>query len=247
MDTSHPLFELAARHLGQATARVLANQGCARAFERALEEGTDELDALLAIAYPVAREDRAVAGEFLQHFMALLLSTPDAVPGHDLRHIVDPQDLVQSVVGDLLPLLCELEFHSRGQFASLLVQRLHWKRVDKIRRQKTTVRGGDRKRKSIDPDARATRQHRANPLTPLSAMICAEEEERLVLAMHELDEEDQKILRAGMSGVSASELAEQLGCSAEAARKRAERARNRLRERLRIRGGTGNGEAGGGG
>ncbi|MAF66040.1 MAG: hypothetical protein CMJ84_10350 [Planctomycetes bacterium] len=244
----HPqrLIDLALQHLGPVTARMIAGEGTCLAFERTLEQGADEIDALLSTAYSLARQNRAVAGEFLQHFMSMLLASPDAVPGHDLRNIVDPQDLVQSVVGDVLPLLSELEFQSRGQFLSLLIRRLNWKRVDKIRLQRTAARGGDWRRKSVDPDAQVPRRHRTDPLTPLSAMICAEQEERLVLAMHELGADDQRILRAGMTGATSTELAKLLGCSPGAARKRAQRARDRLRDRVRPTESSGDGGGGAG-
>lgn len=227
------LTELARRHLGPVSAERLAGPEPQAAFEEALRGGKDELDALLSIAYPLALRDREVAGEFLGHFLKTLLGNGRNHLSTRLRSTYGAEDLVQSVVGDLLPRLGELEFGTRGEFLSLLLMRLNWK----------AGRRGRAPQPELDPTALEEALPEQVPgreeevLTPLSALAAEENEGLVVLAIHRLCLEDQQLIRWSMEGRTREWMARELGLSRPTLRKRLERARRRLRRELDRLGG----------
>lgn len=215
---------LATLLLGPASAAAFDRPSLRRDYERLIAEGRDREDAMLAAVHPSAREDSELAGEFLGYFMRLMFGVRDGAPDPRLRQAYDVEDLVQSVVGDLLPRLEDLEFTGRSAFLRLLTMRLGWKKQDKLRRPIPASVAPD----ECESDARV----RADQCTPLTAVVREEQEALLVLALNRLDREDQEILRESMSGLSREEMAERAGCSCAALRKRLERARAALRRQI---------------
>ncbi len=228
-EEGHPLVREAHRVLGPASAAALDRPAHHESYEGYLREGRDLLDALLATVYPLALEDRTVSGEFLAHFMALLLNDGRGRLSTRLRSIYGPEDLVQSVVADLFPRMGDLEFRSRGEYLRLLMMRLAWKGRRRGRTPQAALDGV--------AIAEARPEHvpgrSQEPLTPLSEMVNEEDEQYVVLALAALEPEDQDLLRWSMEGWTRARMAEVLECSVPTLRKRLERARQRLRWEIR--------------
>lgn len=223
------LVREARRVLGPFSAEALAGDEHSATYEQHLREGKDPLDALLATVYPLALEQRGVAGEFLSHFIGGLLGDGRSRISARLQSFYGPEDLVQSVVADLIPRLGELEFRTRNEYQRLLLMRLSWKSQRRARPSQA----------SLDPlaveQALSGQQpgERAEPLTPLSTLASEEDERLVVLAMSLLEADDRELLRWSMSGWTRERMAEAADCSVPTLRKRLERARVRLGRELR--------------
>ena len=218
--------QLAGQYLGPFAARALGDPAMRRAYEEALARGCDELDSVLFATHAAATRDQAVAGEFLAYFAGLLFERKGVRPDLRGRRHFDQEDLLQSVIGDVFPRLDQLEFRSRGEFLALLTMRFGWKRQDKLRQpQGRTLDTTDLDSAEILYDPRWARE----PFTPLTEMAHEEEEARLVLALRQLDADQQSLIRMTIEGRSREAMAQELDVSAEALRKRIERARTALR------------------
>ena len=233
MTSPEQLRALAQAELGPESASVLEDWEFASAFDAARAAGSDELDALLQVAFEVSKKNRAVQGEFLSFFRGLLfgLSGPGAQGPAKRRSEKGETDLMQSVVGDLLPGFESLYFNSRAQFLSLIQQRLRWKRLDRM--------------KSLGPvphtqlDQLALDAEGEGQLsTPLTELIRSEGEAKIATAIQRLSESDKRLIRAEIEGVPRSLLTEELGIRPEALRQRLRRARVAFQKALQRGKGT---------
>lgn len=232
-EEGHPLVREARRVLGPASSAALDGPAYHESYEGYLREGRDPLDALLATVYPLALEDRTIAGEFLAHFMALLLNDGRGRLSTRLRSIYGPEDLVQSVVADLFPRMGDLDFRSRGEYLRLLMMRLAWKGRRRGRTPQAALDGAA----IAEAHPGQVPGRPMEPLTPLSGMVNEEDEQYVVLAIAALPPEDQQLLRWSMERWTRVRMADALKCSVPTLRKRLERARQRLsREIRRLRG-----------
>lgn len=229
-DALHPqmtdpdqLRALAQAELGPESASVLEDWELASAFDAARAAGADELDALLQVAFEVSKRNRAVQGEFLSFFRGLLfgLSTPGAQGPAERRPEMGETDLMQSVVGDLLPAFESLYFNSRAQFLSLIQQRLRWKRLDRMKSLGPVPHPplGELDQLSLDAEGEGQLS------TPLTELIQSESEAKIAAAIHRLPDADKRLIRAMIDGESRSLLTEELGLRPEALRQRLRRAR----------------------
>ena len=149
---------------------------------------------------------------------------------------------MQSVLGDLLPGLDALEYRTKAQFTSYLVQKLTWKQKDKLRRH-SCLRRDERRVRSLDPATEPDETLTGSPLgtdgrapSPLTNMIRFESEAAIVYALNDCDEDAAKLLRRVLEGAPLGPtLAAELGCSTDALRKRLERARRQFETHLRSR------------
>lgn len=218
--------ELAARVLGPLSAQAFDDPTALSAYEEALTRCGDQLDAVLFAVHAVAVRDQAVAGEFLDYFARLLFDRMGERPDPRWHRHFDQEDLLQSVIGDVYPRLDQLEFRSRGEFLALLTMRFGWKRQDKLRRpQARAIDTSELDSTELRFDPRGARE----PFTPLTELGREEDEARLVLALRRLDAEQQTLIRMTIEGRSREVMAEEFGISADALRKRIERARIALR------------------
>jgi len=165
--------------------------------------------------------------EFIGYFLSRLLQVRmvDLYPG--LRRFLDTGDLVQSVLGDLWPQLRALEFRDQSSFTALLVTRLRWKAGSRRRDLHAGKRREDRRATGLSPD-----EIPSQPASPLEGQVSKEEAERTVEALFRLPPQDRTAVRLHMEGASSEEIAQEIGVSVNAARKRLERALRRLRLQL---------------
>lgn len=229
--TDESLSRLASELLGPETAAALAGPEEEEAFDLLrsappVGRGLDPTDALLSLAFDAARTNRQVQGEFLAFFKGLLFgpgagnleSSPD----------LDHTDLMQSVVGDLLPDFHTLYFESRGQFLSLMRLRLRWKKLDRLRGQRPSAVSPEELARLEEAYERWTEDH-----GPLSRLIASESEARISRALAGLAENHRELLRAVMDGRDRAKLAEEQGVTLENLRQRIHRARLALEAKLK--------------
>lgn len=228
--TDETLSRLASELLGPETVRALAGPEAEETFDMLrsappVGRGVDPTDAMLSLAFDAARTNRQVQGEFLAFFRGLLFG-PGA-EGLESSPDLDHTDLMQSVVGDLLPDFHALYFESRGQFLSLMRLRLRWKRLDRIRGQRPSAVAPDELARLEDEYERWTEDH-----GPLSRLISSESEARITLALASLEDHHRQLLRAVMDGRDRVTLAEELGITLDSLRQRIHRARLALEAEL---------------
>ena len=235
---THPdqLRALAQAELGPESASVLEGWEFAAAFDAARAAGADELDALLQVAFEVSKRNRAVQGEFLSYFRGLLfgLSTPRAQGPAERRPEKGETDLMQSVVGDLLPGFKSLYFNSRAQFLSLIQQRLRWKRLDRLQSLGPVPHLQLEERDHLAIDAEGEGQLS----TPLTELIHSEGEAKIAAALHRLSAPDRNLIRAVIDGVPRDLITQELNISPEALRQRLRRARVAFQKALEGAGGS---------
>ncbi|MGD2017672.1 MAG: hypothetical protein PVJ89_06145 [Planctomycetota bacterium] len=230
MTRPEELAALAHEALGPAAARALGTAGAAAEFDRALRETDAEpTDALLQLAFRAGRVDRAVQGEFLAYFKQLLFGESGGpASGQTAGVDLEETDLLQSVVGDLLPSYDQLYFSTRPQFLSFIQKRLKWKRLDRLKTLRDT---------SVDPaelarleqDISADQDER----TPLTHLVRTEAEAVVSAAIQALDPGDRRLIRALLDGEDRGALQAELQVSPDALRQRFRRARVALEEELK--------------
>ncbi len=225
------LRRLAAHLLGPASAEVLADWEYSSTFDSLVGGRMDQEDAVLALAFEIGKSNRAVQGEFLSYFKDLLMGGPGAPDGSPRGASAEfgKTDLMQSVVGDLLPGFGSLYFNSRAQFLSLIQQRLRWKRLDRLKSMGPTPSHAHDELDQIAMDADSDGQ----ASTPLTALLRSESEAILARALRSLSDADRRIIRAAVDGDSRSALAIELGITNEALRQRLRRARTAFEHQLK--------------
>lgn len=233
MTTPDQLRDLALQLLGPGTAAALADWEYASNYDALRSTGTAAEDALLSLAFTVSKRDRAVQGEFLSYFKGLLFGQtstdigegPSAKPSRG-----GDTDLMQSVVGDLLPGFHSLYFNSKAQFLSLLQQRLRWKRLDRLKTLGPVPHSlpGELDQLALETDAGD------GPSTPLTELIQYESEARIVRTIRALPDGDSRLIRAMIDGEPRGALIEELGVSPEALRQRLRRARLAFEKALKA-------------
>lgn len=188
-----------------------------------LHQGLPPEDAVLRAIHGQLGKEAGLEEEFIGYFLSRLLQVRmvDLYPG--LRRFLDTGDLVQSVLGDLWPKLRDLEFRDQSSFLALLVTRLRWKAGSRRRDLHAAKRQEGRRDPSIPLDALP-----GDPASPLDLQVNREETERAAVALFRLPKEDQEAIRLHLAGSSSADLAEALGVSIPAARKRLERALRKL-------------------
>ncbi len=237
MTSPDQLRALAQRELGPESAALLADWEYASAFDAARAGGADELDALLQIAFEVSKRDREIQGEFLSYFWGLLygLATPGVQATQERMPQKGETDLMQSIVGDLLPGFESLYFNSRAQFLSLIQQRLRWKRLDRMKSLGPVPHSlpGELDELSLAGDPGET------PTTPLNELIQTESEALISRAILSLAGGDRRLIRAMIDGEARVDLTSELGVTSDALRQRLHRARAAFEKALQSARGPG--------
>lgn len=205
-------------------------------LERRLESEMSMEDAALGAVFLEVSSDAVLAGEFFGYFASVLLqSNRSAINGPLAKHY-DRDDLVQSVLGDVLPKMGDLSFETSGQFLAFLLQKLTWKRTDKYRYHGAGVRDDDRSvplqsQSSADQDPLLFQEPSAR--TPLTQLTHEEDEGRIVLALNRLPQQAQGLLRHRLEGGGLTqEYATELGVEYSSLRKLLERARGLLQKEI---------------
>ncbi len=223
-ETFETALAWAAEHLGPASPLVLRNPARQRDLEARLAAGASLEDAVLGALFPVLREERLVADEFLAFFLQDLVREGSFQLGPALRRFLDSGDLVDSVAGDLWRDLDRVAWQGAAAFRGWLRQRLRWKASERARSLRPDREGP----RTGDGDAAAEDR------TPGPASRASDREERslLALALLRLSESDRDLLRRSLRGESAAAIAEATGRSPAAVHKALQRARARLREQV---------------
>ncbi len=220
------------QELGPRSAALLEEARRRRAFAERLAAGQSVQDAALGAIYDVVARDRSVGGEFLRFLHPRLHGMARHLVGPALRHREESADLLQSVLEDLWPGFCGLEFETLPQFLAALRRRLDFKASDHVRRALAERRRDDLRRGLPEelvgpsPGPRTEAERREEVELILRALDCLHPNERFA------------IIRRG-EGVSAAEIGRDLGMSPGAAQKLLERARQRMvRFAERLQGGA---------
>ncbi len=223
-------------HLGPKSHSYLkAESGEGELADRLRRELSIE-DATLGTVFTGLHHDTVLAGEFFSYFASVLLQSNRSVINGPLAKFYDRDDLVQSVMGDVLPKMGDLSFQTSGQFLAFLLQKLTWKRTDKYRHHGAAVRDYER---NVPIESHASDERSPlvlldpNACTPLTQLAQEEDEGRIVLALNRLSPKTQSVLRHRLEGGGLTqEYADELGVEFSSLRKQLERARALLQREL---------------
>lgn len=220
-------IRFARESLGPRSLALLADRAALDAARGRARAGAQVEDAVVGALFERAARDRELASELLRYLLFGCGDISARVPRlpAELVGVLDPDDLLQSVLGDLWPRLAELRFETRGQFLALLAQRLRWKAADHEKRGQRLRRRADL-RIERPPEELGLRAPGASPLTVLALR---EEAGRLALALGRLPERDGTLLRLHLRGMDVEVLARECGLTRDAARKALQRAKQRVR------------------
>lgn len=209
----------AEERLGAASLAWLRSPAGIAELERAHHDGRRPEDAALAAAFLRIRDDRAVAEEFIGHFLKRILGVRvvELYPG--LRRMLDTGDLAHSVMSDLLPAIPDLKFTTEAAFLSYLIQRMKWKATDRVRSPRART-----ERPTGDPDHVLPKTMDPETSDGLRGLIAEEERGALLIAIHRLPERDRTLLLRYLEGADAKTVAAELALSPEAYRKALQRA-----------------------
>lgn len=207
--------------LGPACVLAFSQEARIQELQASLADGRDLEDAALAIVHRLSGEDRAIADEFLGHFLDAMMRIGSFSVSIGLRRFLDTGDLVNSVAGALWQDLQAIEFRSRREFLAYLGKRLEWKAADRARGLSAGRRREDLHREVDFADAPPAQEGQDGPAT----MVVKEEEfDRLALALLRLPPRDRELLTRHLRGENHAAVAEALDLSPEAARKALQRA-----------------------
>lgn len=225
-DAPHPAVEYALRTIGPASALRLEDPALQVMVQARMRGGVSLEDAVLAEIHRLIGEDRAIADEFIGHFLGDLMRAGHAAMRPRLRRFLDTGDLVQSVLGGSWQDLASIEFRTRAEFVAYLKNRIFWKAGERDDTYQADKRS-EGKRVALEPtDVPADHNARG----PDSIVAAQEERDGLTLLLTRLKQEDQAVLRLHLRGDSNAEIAAALGLKPDAVRQRLHRAIERAKE-----------------
>ncbi len=212
------------RRLGPASARALRSAAGSTELARRLSAGAAHEDAVLGTVHSLARDDPELAAEFLGHFHDDILRLGHGRLSPPFRRVLDTDDLVQSMLGDLWQVLGEIRFDNRASFLSLLATRLRWKAQNRAR----DLRAGPRR---LDRQVELPAEEIAASPTPgpPTEAAAAEEYADAAARVERLSARDRLLLQALLAGKTLDEIAAECGLEREAARLAVKRAVERSR------------------
>lgn len=215
----------AERSLGPASAAWLASEEAGKRVEA--RAGQVELrDAVLGELHRGACTDRRIANEYMAYLMADLEKLGESILARGRHRRVERVDLVQSVVGDLLPRLPEVRFETMPQFLAYVANKMRWKAADRCRQRRAAERR-DARVGQERWDQRGGAAAEAEPIEPLAER---EERERLAAVLDRLPAREAQVLRLALRGREVSAIASALGISSAAVYKALQRATARARK-----------------
>ncbi|MFT4540888.1 MAG: RNA polymerase sigma factor (sigma-70 family) [Planctomycetota bacterium] len=181
------LQEFASQRLGPHSCTWLSGPEASANTLASLAEGLDLEDAALKEIHQGANQSPELADEFLRYFLGDLLNIGRSTLSDGLHRFVDTSDLVQSVIGDIWPILGDAKFQTRGQFLSFLSRRLDWKAVGKARK----LRG---ERDHREDESTPISEPATGAPTPLTELASDEDYDATILKIMRLSERDQRII-----------------------------------------------------
>jgi RNA polymerase sigma factor (sigma-70 family) len=185
-------------------------------------------DATLAVVFRAARTDRRLADEFFAHLFGDLSVSGRSLVTPALRELMETGELVDSVVRDMWRDLESVEFRTRGQFLAYLLQRMQWKRNNRIRSAKRIKRGGDAE--PVDGADFQDLPDRQRP-SPLSEAERVDDLRRLAKLSAGLDPAEREMLfLRTIQGYSYTEIGERFDLSPNTVKARIEELVSRMRE-----------------
>ncbi|MEM1447718.1 MAG: sigma-70 family RNA polymerase sigma factor [Planctomycetota bacterium] len=214
-------LRFARERLGPASEQLFSDPAAQVPVLARLRAGYVLEDAVLAEAHRAAAQSPAVADEFIAYFLRDLLRAGHRVQRSAMRRFLDTDDLVQSMLGDVWPELCDVRFETRGRFLAYLSQRLGWKAFDRSRAMQSRPEG-KRAEVELDDEPHMT-------ASPADEVAESEEREQLALAILRLPARDRQLITLYLRGRSHAEIAAELDLSYEAARVALRRAIHRAR------------------
>ncbi len=223
---SGPVREFLVDQLGPACVERFRDPALQRELDTLLDGGNSLDDAVLRLIHREAAADRAIADEFLGHFLIAMSRIGHFAMSDGLRRFLDTGDLVNSVAGSVWRDLTSIEFRSRGEFLAYLGKRLQWKAADRARKLSAGKRREDRRREVDVEESNRTEKEAPGPSTLAEGV---EERERLILALLRLPPRDRELLQRSLRGEDQVQIAESLGMSPEAVRKATQRAIEKAR------------------
>lgn len=206
-----------ARRIGPRSYEVVTSPPGDAALRSSLAAGFAFEDAVLQVIYPHAHNERAVLDEFLRHMSADIERTCERAIQPRLRGRLDESDVRQSVIGDLLPKLPEIQFRTRSEFCAYLHNKMRWKATDRGRQRSAAQ---ERERLVAEGERGAPR---AEVQQPVEALIEVEEERRMQEVISQMTPREQGVLRLNLEGFEPKEIAERLGMTRDAVYKALQR------------------------
>ena len=179
-------------------------------------------DAVFAVVFEFGRNDQEISNEFFGSFLAILYAKGRRLAKGGVDNFIGSQDLVQSVIGDLLA--GDFQFQGRAQLLAYLDRGMRWKAS--AARDSAAARS----HRDVDPlelDTQPTTKQE-HPPGPLTEMAFEEERELLALGMQRLEPHERELLQLHLAYKSLAEIAEATGRSLEATRSALARAKKKV-------------------
>lgn len=233
-EESHAELESALRfareQLGEASVAFLQSPEAQAPLLARLRQQPSIEDATLAVVFRGARTDRHLADEFFSHLFGDLAITGRSLVTPALRELMETGELVDSVVRDMWRDLESVEFRTRGQFLAYLLQRMQWKRNNRIRSAKRIKRGGELEQAE---GAELQEVPDTEGRSPLSEAEHVDDLRRLTKLAATLEPtEREMLLQRVIHGDSYAEIGARQGLSANTVKARLEELVARMRERF---------------
>jgi RNA polymerase sigma factor (sigma-70 family) len=210
-------LEFASQRLGAASRAYFATAEAQERYAALVREGRTLEDAVLGTIYREICRDRQLANEFFTHLLGDLSATGHSLFDGRLRQLMDTGELVDSVIQDLWSDLERIEFRTRGQFLSLLLRRMQWKKSDRLRSAEREKRGGQVVRAQ---DGALGELADAGARSPLSEAEQVVELGRVTKLLARLPQPDRELLLLKLEGLTYEEIARRIGQSAKVVRRR---------------------------
>jgi RNA polymerase sigma factor (sigma-70 family) len=140
-----------------------------------------------------------------------------------LRAKLDKFDVCQSVLGDLLLRLPEIQFRTRSEFCAYLLNKMRWKATDRGRQR---IAAEERERLVAEGERGEVR---AEVPQPVEALIEVEDRRRVQEVLAQMTPREQEVLRLHLDGKTPKEIAEHLRLTRDAVYKALQRGMARAR------------------
>lgn len=209
---------------GPATHRGLAGPALQRVAERC-RDGVPIAEAVSAFAFEDWNAGRERRGEFLQSFREQLTKEGHRALGAQGRRRHDGEDLVSSVMGDLLESDKPLRFTTRSAFLQLLRQRMRWKAI--------AYEKSARKLHIEEPESETSVPLGflpSNGRGPRTHVQDADSILHLSLQVFRLPPQEREVVRRRLKGERLTDIAQALGIRSDSVSHIFARARKKLRD-----------------
>ncbi len=231
-ETLEEALQIARIQLGPHSASLLGKPHLQSLLLSRFRRGGNLEDSVFAIIFEYGCRDRGqsfgcgdprIANEFFGSFLSVLHAKGRRLTRGNLERALDSQDLVQSVIGDLLDK--PFDFQGRAQFLAYLDQGMRWK--------VSAARNGSSSQKRLDADPLDLETEptldQPSHHSPLSQLANDEQLERLLLGMQRLKPDDREVMEQYLKGRPQAEIAQDIGVTVAALRSRMARILKKIR------------------